>query len=419
MAGRIRTIKPEWLEDEKLLACSERARLLSVALILMADDYGNGRANPLFVRAQAGLYLATVDEIGTAMSELESAHFIIRYENEEQRYYSIRNWGKHQRVDKPGKPRVPGPGDGQTTLVKGALKSAYFIRGKVTGLIKIGESIDPISRLADLAACGSEELELLAIGGVESDLHAEFSGFRVHGEWFEPCQEILARIRELSPRYPVPLACAGYESGKRTLDNVPGNIDNITGNPGNIPGIPGTDLRPPTTTTIPMGGTEVSGREERDPTGDLSLGFSEPDRTPDQDAGHQLPPDASPGLLAIVEAMQRVEFDVPGRGPETIWKNAKRPAQLAANLEKSCPAVDVPALIGKLAGWTVANPGRAKRDLGKFLWNAATREQDNPRPAGQFQQQWRGGHNEVEQPPRKIVDLTEVVAKMADRLGRE
>jgi hypothetical protein len=39
--------------------------------------------------------------------------------------------------------------------------------------------------------------------------------------------------------------------------------------------------------------------------------------------------------------------------------------------------------------------------------------------AGQFQQQWRGGHNEPEQPPRKIVDLTEVVAKMADRLGRE
>lgn len=164
---------------------------------------------------------------------------------------------------------------------------------------------------------------------------------------------------------------------------------------------------------------EVSGREERDPTGPLSLGFEEPDRKPEQDDAHQIPPDASPRLLAIVEAMQRVEFDVPGKGPETIWKNAKRPGQLAAKLEKTCPAVDIPALIEKLAGWTVANPSRAKRDLGKFLWNAATREQDNPRPASHFQQQWRGGRNEVEQPPRKIVDLTEVVAKMADRLGRE
>jgi hypothetical protein len=116
--------------------------------------------------------------------------------------------------------------------------------------------------------------------------------------------------------------------------------------------------------------------------GTLSLGFEEPDREPDQDAGHQLPPNASPRLLAIVEAMKRAEFDVPGKGPETIWKNAKRPAQLAANLEKSCPGVDVPALIDKLAGWTVANPGRAKRDLGKFLWNAAIQDQEKPRFGG-------------------------------------
>ena len=43
MAGRIRSIKPEWLEDERMVMASSDARVLSIALILMADDYGNGR----------------------------------------------------------------------------------------------------------------------------------------------------------------------------------------------------------------------------------------------------------------------------------------------------------------------------------------------------------------------------------------
>ena len=40
---RIRTIKPEWLEDERLALASPPARVMSVALICMADDFGRGR----------------------------------------------------------------------------------------------------------------------------------------------------------------------------------------------------------------------------------------------------------------------------------------------------------------------------------------------------------------------------------------
>jgi hypothetical protein len=53
MSGRIRTIKPEWLEDELLAAASDEARVLSVALILMADDYGRGRASLATIAAGA------------------------------------------------------------------------------------------------------------------------------------------------------------------------------------------------------------------------------------------------------------------------------------------------------------------------------------------------------------------------------
>jgi hypothetical protein len=136
---------------------------------------------------------------------------------------------------------------------------------------------------------------------------------------------------------------------------------------------------------------EVSRREARASTGPLSLGFAEPDTKPDQVAGRQVPSNASPKLLAIVDAMKRAEFVVPGKGTETIWKNARRPAILAAKLEEACPSVDVPALIVKLAGWTVANPQRAKRDLARFLWNAATKDQDKPRIGGVSEETYRHG----------------------------
>lgn len=35
---RIRTLKPEWLTDEKMEALEDSARLLSAGLILLADD---------------------------------------------------------------------------------------------------------------------------------------------------------------------------------------------------------------------------------------------------------------------------------------------------------------------------------------------------------------------------------------------
>jgi hypothetical protein len=107
--------------------------------------------------------------------------------------------------------------------------------------------------------------------------------------------------------------------------------------------------------------------------------------------GHRIPADASPRLLAIIDAMKRTEFLVPGKGNQTIWQNTRRPAELAEKLDASCPSVDVAALIVRLAGWSVANPSRAKRDLGKFLWNAATHEQDKPKTGGVSPEAYRHG----------------------------
>lgn len=100
-------MKPEWLDDERLALASSDARVLSIALILLADDFGNGRASlPLLAgRVFPGKVLETLE---SALAELAD-WFVELYSADGQQYFHIRNWSKHQKVDKPGKPRVPAP----------------------------------------------------------------------------------------------------------------------------------------------------------------------------------------------------------------------------------------------------------------------------------------------------------------------
>jgi hypothetical protein len=111
MSGRIRSLKPEWLEDEALIGCSDAARVASAALILLADDHGNGRGSERYLGAQIfpGESLAKVRE---ALASLVAIRYVGFYEVDGQTYFAIRNWEKHQKVDKPGKPRVPRPLEG-------------------------------------------------------------------------------------------------------------------------------------------------------------------------------------------------------------------------------------------------------------------------------------------------------------------
>lgn len=124
MTGRIRTIKPEWLEDELLAGASNEARLLSVGLILMADDYGRGRANIATIAADVWRFAMAQDDgahaakvlamASRAFRELLAIRFVIEYEVDRQRYFAIRNWNKHQKVDRPSKPRIPAPSEAET-----------------------------------------------------------------------------------------------------------------------------------------------------------------------------------------------------------------------------------------------------------------------------------------------------------------
>lgn len=115
MGQRIRSIKPEWLDDEKMVFASVEARVLSIGLILLSDDYGRGRANEVLLSAHVFPREKTTKTLARALKELREMGFVELYEVNEQHYYQIRNWTKHQKVDHPSKQQLPSPMD---TLAK-------------------------------------------------------------------------------------------------------------------------------------------------------------------------------------------------------------------------------------------------------------------------------------------------------------
>ena len=103
-AGRIRTIKPELLDDEKASSLSDTAWRLYLSAWCLCDDYGRLRCSTRYIHSHvfAGdASPATAHKTALAIDELEARGFIKRYENAGEMYAEIKNWSKHQRIHKP------------------------------------------------------------------------------------------------------------------------------------------------------------------------------------------------------------------------------------------------------------------------------------------------------------------------------
>ncbi len=104
--ARIRTIKPELLEDEKVARLPHLQWRLFVSCLLLADDYGNFRADPERIRG-AVLWAFRTENIDRAVDGLVATGLLVRYLVAGQSYAHVIGWGKHQKVDHPGKPSCP------------------------------------------------------------------------------------------------------------------------------------------------------------------------------------------------------------------------------------------------------------------------------------------------------------------------
>jgi hypothetical protein len=108
VAGRIRTIKPELLENARTGRLDDEAWRLYVSMLLLADDYGNLYGDHDRI-AGAVFWHGPRRDIRETLARLSRAGLVMPYEVAGQPYVTILGWSEHQRVDKPGKARVPSP----------------------------------------------------------------------------------------------------------------------------------------------------------------------------------------------------------------------------------------------------------------------------------------------------------------------
>lgn len=110
---RIRSIKPEFWRSSDISKLSTEDRLLFIGLWSYVDDNGVGIdklaaiAADLFADDIERDAQETFARVSRGLQNLAEAGRIARYAVQGAQYLSVTNWGKHQRIDKPGKPRFP------------------------------------------------------------------------------------------------------------------------------------------------------------------------------------------------------------------------------------------------------------------------------------------------------------------------
>lgn len=106
--ARIRSIKPEFWQDEKLAPLSPIDRLVFLGLISQADDAGRLIDNVKLIDGL--LFPQTEDSSRDSIETLVSLGRITRYPGPSgQRLIQITNWKNHQKVDNPGSKILPAP----------------------------------------------------------------------------------------------------------------------------------------------------------------------------------------------------------------------------------------------------------------------------------------------------------------------
>lgn len=113
---RIRTVKPEFWEDELLGVMPRDARLLFIATFNMADDEGILRWTPAYIKAQAFMYDddLTLKDVDQLMRCLTDTGLVFPYIGgvARQQMAVVVNFRKHQRINRPQKSKLPPPSVG-------------------------------------------------------------------------------------------------------------------------------------------------------------------------------------------------------------------------------------------------------------------------------------------------------------------
>lgn len=109
MAGRIRSLKPEIIENARTAALSSEAFRLFIGCIAQADDYGNFIAEPKKLEGAVFWACDPRESVQALLEILARVSLVKLYAVDGRRFGHLIGWFEHQKVDHPGKPKVPGP----------------------------------------------------------------------------------------------------------------------------------------------------------------------------------------------------------------------------------------------------------------------------------------------------------------------
>lgn len=106
---RIRTIKPEFWNNENLSACSMEAHFIAAALLNYADDEGYFNANPKLIKAAIFALREDSLNIHGVLTELSNIGYLQLYENPDGRIYGyINKFSEHQKINRPSSSKIKG-----------------------------------------------------------------------------------------------------------------------------------------------------------------------------------------------------------------------------------------------------------------------------------------------------------------------
>lgn len=98
---RIRTIKPEFWQNEELFNCSEFTRLLAIALLNLADDEGYFLAHPAVIRGNLFPYLIDLKKVEHGLLQLQQIDYIrIGQDPQGRNVGCVTKFSIHQKIDR-------------------------------------------------------------------------------------------------------------------------------------------------------------------------------------------------------------------------------------------------------------------------------------------------------------------------------
>lgn len=111
---RIRTIKPEFFTSLTIADLPLTARLTFIGLWTQSDDEGRSVADARLIKAAIWpLDDRTTADVEGDLKILTEASLITHYKVGNRRYFEVRGWGEHQKINRPSASKLPAVENGE------------------------------------------------------------------------------------------------------------------------------------------------------------------------------------------------------------------------------------------------------------------------------------------------------------------